>query len=542
MNDTNNYARPVNTLPETLAPLISLPHWVIWRWETTKSGKPTKVPYQAAHPDRKASSTDPKTWSDFATAIAAASQADGIGFCLLDSGFGAFDADDCRDARDGTLAPWAQDLVTRAGSYAEVTVSGTGLRIIGRAAGPKVHRKQAVVNGATLETYRRAERYIVMTGNVLPGSTTALADLDAIMDAVVAELDASAKNDGNGSDHGAADEKAETKIDWAKVDEHVGWLKNVADVPSDFNAKGKIIVGHSGNLTDLNTDLKQAGLIEKRYSSWSDVSLALASIFKSDGRFTSEQIAAALMADLECNRHVAKLDDNQKRRAVERLLNRSYEPPSRRVARALSWRECRANGSPLATMYNASLAIIALDIECRHDLFHERTIIGFRGDDMKHEVKPIIGELTDSGLMRLRHLVSDRYGFDPDDKPIYDAVKSLALEHCFDPVLDLLDVAQAAWDKTPRLDKWVMDYLGCEDTPLNRAIGRKVLIAAARRARHPGCKFDNITVLESPEGQNKSTAIRILAGDENFSDQSLLEHVSTELNRGDSQESVDARV
>ena len=39
---------------------------------------------------------------------------------------------------------------------------------------------------------------------------------------------------------------------------------------------------------------------------------------------------------------------------------------------------------------------------------------------------------------------------------------------------------------------------------------------------HPGCKFDSITVLEGVEGTNKSTAIRILAGDENFSDQSIL--------------------
>src|SRR5262249_15346304 len=46
--------------------------------------------------------------------------------------------------------------------------------------------------------------------------------------------------------------------------------------------------------------------------------------------------------------------------------------------------------------------------------------------------------------------------------------------------------------------------------------------AACRRARVPGCKFDQIVVQEGPEGFNKSTAIRILAGDENFSDQSIL--------------------
>lgn len=48
------------------------------------------------------------------------------------------------------------------------------------------------------------------------------------------------------------------------------------------------------------------------------------------------------------------------------------------------------------------------------------------------------------------------------------------------------------------------------------------MIAAARRARDPGCKFDNITVLEGEEGWDKSTAIRTLAGDEYFSDQTIL--------------------
>jgi predicted P-loop ATPase len=49
-----------------------------------------------------------------------------------------------------------------------------------------------------------------------------------------------------------------------------------------------------------------------------------------------------------------------------------------------------------------------------------------------------------------------------------------------------------------------------------------VLIAAVRRAREPGTKFDHIVVFESDEGRGKSTAVEILAGPENFSDQNIL--------------------
>ena len=181
-------------LPLALEPLIALPNWLIWRWEGAEE-KPTKVPYQSKHPNIKASSTAPKTWSNFASAIASEKKADGIGFCLFETEIGAFDIDDCRDPTTREIDPWALKLVKKAASYTEITISGTGLRIIGRAAGPKIYCKQKVkaANGVTVEIYRKAERYIVMTGNALPEAPAVLADLDTIMDEVFAELDGSAK-------------------------------------------------------------------------------------------------------------------------------------------------------------------------------------------------------------------------------------------------------------------------------------------------------------------------------------------------------------
>jgi len=65
-------------------------------------------------------------------------------------------------------------------------------------------------------------------------------------------------------------------------------------------------------------------------------------------------------------------------------------------------------------------------------------------------------------------------------------------------------------------------YFGAEDTPLNRGFGRKTLLAAVRRARRPGCKFDCMPVIEAPQGAGKSRAVRALAVmDDNFSDQPI---------------------
>ena len=81
-------------------------------------------------------------------------------------------------------------IVDRATSYTEMTVSGTGLRVIGYGTGPKVHRKQKLPGSAVeVESYRNAERYIVITGNPLPETWPHMADIDDVIDAVVAELD-----------------------------------------------------------------------------------------------------------------------------------------------------------------------------------------------------------------------------------------------------------------------------------------------------------------------------------------------------------------
>lgn len=183
-------------LPAALDPLVRERCWVVWRWQwVAERGRWTKVPYQAACPGRKASSNRPETWADHATAVTAVENgaADGIGFMLHDGPFAAFDLDECRDAETGRIEPWAGEIVAEAASYTEITVSGTGLRIIGAAAGPHVHRKQPWPGtGGSVETYRKAARYIVVTGLALEGGFAALANIDGIVDRTVERLDAEA--------------------------------------------------------------------------------------------------------------------------------------------------------------------------------------------------------------------------------------------------------------------------------------------------------------------------------------------------------------
>ena len=131
----------LGNLPDALAPLKALPNWVCWKWEWKVNkngvGKWTKPPLRPDNPQRYAKNNDPSTWGTYEEALAAfdAGQCDGIGFNLLGTDIAAFDLDKCRDRTSGAIAPEAMAIVNRTQSYTEITPSGTGLRVIGTAAG-----------------------------------------------------------------------------------------------------------------------------------------------------------------------------------------------------------------------------------------------------------------------------------------------------------------------------------------------------------------------------------------------------------------------
>jgi predicted P-loop ATPase len=199
-----------------------------------------------------------------------------------------------------------------------------------------------------------------------------------------------------------------------------------------------------------------------------------------------------------------------------------------RATNALEWRERNKYGMPVPSLHNARKAITDLGVTCSYDTFHSRMLFGFASDNARHILSDS-SDVDDNAIVKLRQLLSDTFGFDMGEKHTREGVISLALDHCFDPICDMLDKAQGDWDGVKRLDRMAVDYFNCTDTPLNRAVIRVMMIAAVRRARHPGCKYDTIVVLESDEGWNKSTAFRILAGDDDFSDESILGKQSREV-------------
>ena len=186
------YNGKLDALPAALRPLTKQKNWVVWKWVLKEGASNwTKPPFKAANPKAFAKNNDPSTWSDYATAVAAMKpngvpfvltkgmkerlvgkgfspkqisnmtpaqawghlgnpDVNGIGFMLLGSGIAALDLDKCRNPETGELTPWAQEAVDGAlalGAYVEVTVSGTGLRIVGTSDGSRLHKPFPKVDG-----------------------------------------------------------------------------------------------------------------------------------------------------------------------------------------------------------------------------------------------------------------------------------------------------------------------------------------------------------------------------------------------------------
>jgi len=157
---------------------------------------------------------------------------------------------------------------------------------------------------------------------------------------------------------------------------------------------------------------------------------------------------------------------------------------------------------------NIRRAIQKLDITLSFNAFAQSPQVHYNG---------YVGRLEDYVVDQIWLDIDQRFHFRPTKDFYHTVLANLVRKQTYHPVLDYLKTLK--WDETPRLDTWLIDYAGAADSEYTRAVSSMVLIAAVRRVRQPGCKFDELLILESEQGQYKSSALRTLCPDESwFSD------------------------
>jgi hypothetical protein len=167
-NSTGNGATVIPPNPSGIPDELKiLRRWVAWR-NVPSSGrkKPAKLPVNPAT-GQPADPTGPRTWGPFEAAWRRYhdDRLSGVGFVFAGDEFAGVDLDGCRDPGTGELDPWANAVVSEFGTYAEVSPSGTGVKLIGRGRLDTKGRKRS----GPIEVYDHS-RFFAVTGRRLVGT------------------------------------------------------------------------------------------------------------------------------------------------------------------------------------------------------------------------------------------------------------------------------------------------------------------------------------------------------------------------------------
>lgn len=162
--------------------------------------------------------------------------------------------------------------------------------------------------------------------------------------------------------------------------------------------------------------------------------------------------------------------------------------------------------TPLNTQDNIELAIRKLRVMLRYD--------AFSGDEIVEGLLGYGPRFDDPATNHLRLKIDSTFRFLPNKELFRDVCSNVARQNRFHPVQDYLSTL--VWDQQPRIERWLIDYAGAPDTAYVRAVSRIVMVAACRRIRKPGAKYDEMLILESAQGSDKSSALAALAANEDW--------------------------
>src|SRR6266516_1786824 len=185
--EQRGYARIAQDIRERfqaglLSELPAYPQFVVWKY-TVEQGKLKKRPFNP-RTNLPARTNDSTTWGGIEHSLKALATGryNGIGFVFAESDpFTGTDLDACV-AKDGSIAPWAQEIITTLSSYTEYSPSKLGLHILTQAtllgAGRKIGH---------IEMYSH-DRFFTLTTDHLQGTPTTIAERQAAIAALYREF------------------------------------------------------------------------------------------------------------------------------------------------------------------------------------------------------------------------------------------------------------------------------------------------------------------------------------------------------------------
>jgi Virulence-associated protein E len=156
--------------------------------------------------------------------------------------------------------------------------------------------------------------------------------------------------------------------------------------------------------------------------------------------------------------------------------------------------------------HNARLSLIDMGMAFRYNQLAHELLFSWPGNEQY-----TLGEIAieDNLIYWIRNLVWDRYRFEPSQHMMVEACLQLGYRSKFHPIRSYLQ--GLTWDGIPRRFTWLTDFLGVEDCEIHRQFAATTLLAGVGRVINPGCKYDQLLIIEGPQGLGKTSTLVTLS-------------------------------
>jgi len=534
--------------------LKAIDAWVMWRY--VQRAKPSGEKVWAKMPmtveGRAASSTNPLTWTtygDVVDTLIMDDTFDGIGL-VLGADVQGIDLDDCRDLESGVLTDFAQEVLDRVDGYAEVSPSGTGLKIFSRTNLDGSRTKKEV----GLELYREG-RYFTVTGHginghdclpadvqdlgwlvervwgeglnqgVLEGDAAerALAnykgpiedwDLDRVVAEVLPHLDpdagysdwlrvGAAMHHQGGGDEGwlqAWDEWSALSSKWAEGYCDQKWTSFSAQRAT---GKGSVTLA---SLLKQTKDARESSARSSRDVMMADLLGRIEAV--TDPRDLQEKIAASIANNGDYS-DVERAQFAQAIQSRARVLGTKLE-----IATVRGWLRARVSGSslfphlnddghPLCTLENLAILLDRLDVMVRYNVISKATELLIPDTAFTRDNKDNAS---------IAYVLSECEKARMSTKFVPQFLLMLADQNQYNPVATWIE--SVAWDGVSRLGRFyaTVDCGGQMDQGLKELLMRKWLVQAIGAAFEPdGIAAQGILTFTGAQNIGKTTWFNKLA-------------------------------
>lgn len=521
--------------------------WVVWKLAKVPgaSGKParlTKVPYSTD--GRKASSTDPSTWTTYALAKKAAdapgSKFSGIGITFTpDQTLLGIDIDHVIDATTGKILPEYETeikkLLAKADTYTELSPSGTGMHLLLLLTGPLPLEAN---RHAPYEAYTSG-RYFTVTEKVLSGTrpvrTVSPEEALKILnitgypwkkeDKVEVETQNGVLLKANGvpmqsvhetnpsADKSTAtislsDEDVLAKMFASKNGDAIRSLYdgNASAYQDDFSRADSALTSHLAFWTQ-----KDSTQMERM---WLNSPLGSRAKTKTRKDYRTRTVTAAIAA---CKETYTPQNHLPRTSTFDLAGDPIYLTPDLLSELDLLYTITEKKDKSYTQNSENMFRILTRHPEfkgtLRYDEFLNRMEIrAVRGTALREEENGLAKwrPFQDHDTIVIQNRISVLFDFfrKVSKDMVQDAITRAMKENAIDSAKNY--ITSIAWDNQPRLDTWLSSTYGVEDNVYHRAIASNWLKGLVKRIMVPGCKFDYVLVLEGKQGSKKSTSLHIL--------------------------------